>query len=85
MDTVTRKVSSVIKRAKAWNQANLIDALNPIIIGWSNYHRSVVSAEVFRNLDPLHLLLLQQTPSSPHLTPLYKNYTYQASCFLFVP
>ncbi|RCV65440.1 Retron-type reverse transcriptase [Methanophagales archaeon] len=25
--------------------------LNPIIIGWSNYHRSVVSKEVFSNLD----------------------------------
>jgi len=44
IDRVTRKISDVIKRAKAWNQENLIDALNPIIIGWSNYHRSVVSA-----------------------------------------
>lgn len=38
IDNVTRKVSGVIKRAKAWNPANLIDARNPIIIGWSNYH-----------------------------------------------
>ena len=51
IDNVTRKVSGVIKRAKAWNQANLIDARNPIIIGWSNYHQSVVSAEILRNLD----------------------------------
>ena len=51
IDNVTRKVSDVIKRAKAWNQENLIYALNPIIIGWSNYHRSVVSAEVFSKLD----------------------------------
>jgi RNA-directed DNA polymerase len=51
IDNVTRKISDVIKRAKAWKQENLIDALNPIIIGWSNYHRSVVSAEVFNNLD----------------------------------
>ena len=51
IDKVTRKISDVIKRAKAWNQENLIDALNPIIVGWSNYHRSVVSAEVFSNLD----------------------------------
>ena len=48
---VTRKVSDVIKRAKAWKQENLINALNPIIIGWSNYHRSVVSKEVFSKLD----------------------------------
>ncbi|RCV64630.1 RNA-directed DNA polymerase, partial [Methanophagales archaeon] len=51
IDNATRKVGDRIKRAKAWNQANLIDALNPIIIGWSNYHRSVVSADVFSNLD----------------------------------
>lgn len=51
IDNATRKVGDIIKRAKTWNQANLIDALNPIIIGWSNYHRSVVSADVFSNLD----------------------------------
>jgi len=48
---VTRKISDVIKRGKAWKQENLINALNPIIVGWSNYHRSVISKEVFSNLD----------------------------------
>ena len=48
---VTRKIGDVIKGGKAWKQENLIGALNPIIIGWSNYHRSVVSKEVFNNLD----------------------------------
>ncbi|KAF5427839.1 RNA-directed DNA polymerase [Candidatus Methanophagaceae archaeon] len=51
IDKVSRKISDVIKRAKSWNHENLIDVLNPIIIGWSNYHRSVVSAEVFSKLD----------------------------------
>jgi len=51
IEKVTRKISDVIKRAKAWKQESLINALNPIIIGWSNYHRSVVSKEVFSNLD----------------------------------
>ncbi|NQE53279.1 hypothetical protein C5S29_06770 [ANME-1 cluster archaeon GoMg3.2] len=51
IDNATRKISDVIKRAKAWMQENPIDALNPLIIGWSNYHRSVVSAEVFKTLD----------------------------------
>ncbi|MHC1599816.1 MAG: group II intron reverse transcriptase/maturase [Candidatus Methanospirareceae archaeon] len=50
---VTKKISDVIKRAKAWKQENLINALNPIIVGWSNYHRSVVSTEVFSNLDSI--------------------------------
>ena len=51
IEEVTRKISDVIKRAKAWKQESLINALNPIIIGWSNYHRSVVSKEVFSKLD----------------------------------
>ena len=51
IEKVTRKISDVIKRAKAWKQESLINALNPIIIGWSNYHRSVVSKGVFSKLD----------------------------------
>ena len=51
IEKVTRKISDVIKKAKAWKQEDLINALNPIIIGWSNYHRSVVSKEVFSKLD----------------------------------
>ncbi len=51
IDKATRKVGDLIKRAKAWKQEDLIDALNPIIIGWSNYHRTVVSKKVFNNLD----------------------------------
>ena len=34
-------------------QENLINSLNPIIIGWSNYHRSVVSSGVFNKLDEI--------------------------------
>ena len=48
---VTRKVSDVIKRAKAWKQENTINALNPIIVGWSNDQRAVISKEVCSNLD----------------------------------
>jgi len=53
IEKVTRKISDVIKRAKAWEQENLINALNPIIVGWSNYHRSVVSKEIFSKLDSI--------------------------------
>ena len=48
---ITRKIGDVIKRAKAWKQENLINVLNPIITGWSNYHRSAVSKEIFSQLD----------------------------------
>jgi len=39
------------KEGKAWNQEKLIGVLNPIITGWSNYHQSVVSKEIFGKLD----------------------------------
>jgi RNA-directed DNA polymerase len=46
-----RKISDVIKRAKAWKQEDLINVLNPIITGWSNYPRSAVAKEIFSKLD----------------------------------
>jgi len=49
--TITRKLSDVIRRAKAWKQEDLISVLNPIITGWSNYHRSAVSKDIFSKLD----------------------------------
>lgn len=51
IDKVTENISNIIKKGKAWTQEALIDALNPIIIGWSNYHQSVVSSEIFSKLD----------------------------------
>ena len=53
IERVTRKIGDVIKNGKAWKQENLINSLNPIIIGWSNYHRSVVSSGVFNKLDEI--------------------------------
>lgn len=35
IDRVTRKISDIIKKAKAWKQEDLINVLNPIITGWS--------------------------------------------------
>ena len=51
IDKITEKISGVIKEGKAWNQEKLISVLNPIITGWSNYHQSVVSKEIFGKLD----------------------------------
>ncbi len=51
VDKITRKISDTIKDRKAWTQENLIDTLNPIITGWSNYHQSVVSSTIFKKLD----------------------------------
>jgi len=51
IDKVTEKISNIIKKGKAWTQKELINALNPIITGWSNYHQPVVSSEIFNKLD----------------------------------
>ncbi len=51
IDKVTEKISNTIDKGKTWKQEELIYDLNPIIIGWSNYHQSVVSSKIFRKLD----------------------------------
>jgi RNA-directed DNA polymerase len=51
IDKVTEKISDIIKRGKAWKQEDIIEVLNPVITGWANYHQSVVSSEIFHNLD----------------------------------
>ena len=51
IETVTEKIGRTVKKAQAWTQDALIKALNPIIRGWTNYHRHNVAAETFRKLD----------------------------------
>jgi RNA-directed DNA polymerase len=48
---ITDKVSKIIQKAAAWTQEQLIKALNPVIIGWANYHRHIVAKETFQKLD----------------------------------
>ena len=45
------KIAEVIEQHKAAPQAALISRLNPIIKGWSNYYRTVISKETFSELD----------------------------------
>ncbi|NEO62875.1 MAG: group II intron reverse transcriptase/maturase [Moorea sp. SIO4G2] len=47
------QLSNEIDRHKAAPQEALISKLKPIIRGWSNYNRSVVSAKIFKGLDYL--------------------------------
>jgi len=51
IDKVTHNISDIIKGAKAWTQDDLIKTLNPVITGWSNYHQSVVSTDIFHKID----------------------------------
>ncbi len=53
IDKVTEKISNLIDIGKTRKQEELIAALNPIITGWSNYHQSVVSSEIFKKLDSI--------------------------------
>lgn len=46
-----RKVRQVIRTNRQATSGNLILILNPIIRGWANYHRHVVSKIVFNNVD----------------------------------
>jgi RNA-directed DNA polymerase len=41
------KVKSVIRKAKGWNAGCLIEKLNPVIRGWSTYHRHIQSHKTF--------------------------------------
>ncbi|MCB1736279.1 MAG: group II intron reverse transcriptase/maturase [Gammaproteobacteria bacterium] len=45
------KVRDVIRRHRAVPASVLIANLNPVIRGWANYHRHVVSAETFKYVD----------------------------------
>jgi RNA-directed DNA polymerase len=46
-----RIMREVIREHKATTQRDLIDRLNPMIRGWSNYYRHVVSKQAFTRLD----------------------------------
>lgn len=49
-----RALAEVLERGKAETVDQIIDRLNPKIIGWTNYYKSVVSTATFHRLD--HLL-----------------------------
>ena len=43
----------IIHKAAAWTQEDLIQALNPIITGWANYHRHIVAKRIYQRLDSI--------------------------------
>jgi len=51
IEKITRNISDVIRNGKTWTQQDLIDTLNPVITGWSNYHQGVVSKSIFSKID----------------------------------
>jgi len=55
---IADKVRLLIKKHRAITQDDLIRILNPVIRGWCNYHRPMVSKEAFKNLDSVLFISL---------------------------
>jgi len=49
--SIARKVREITREHRGVGQKDLIRMLNPVIRGWCNYHRGMVSKEAFKNLD----------------------------------
>ena len=48
-----KKIVEVLDSMKGKSQEAIIERLNPIIVGWCNYHKTVCSKEIFNDLDNL--------------------------------
>jgi RNA-directed DNA polymerase len=60
------KVRKIVKTNKTMKSGNLILRLNPLIQGWANYHRHVVSSEVFSSTHHAIFKLLWQWAKRRH-------------------
>ena len=65
---VSRKVRDIIRGNKTARQQRVIGLLNPVVRGWANYHRHVVSKRTFSKLDELiwNALWRWATPRHPN-------------------
>lgn len=61
-----KKCNQVIRKHKNSPQIALINQLNPIIKGWSNYYASVCSKETFNSLDAINYLQLKRWAERKH-------------------
>jgi RNA-directed DNA polymerase len=68
------KLQQTLKRLHGSNARCLIKVLNPIIRGWANYYRGVVSSEIFQKLGHDIFWKLRRWISKTHPT---KSYTWR--------
>lgn len=74
------KLRATFKRLHGSNAQCLINVLNPIIRGWANYYRGVVSSELFHKLESYIFWKLRRWISKRHPTKSYgwRNQQYWA-------
>lgn len=65
--SVVSKLSTILlKEGKAMKQSDIIRRLNAVLRGWANYHKHVVSSQVFSNVNNTLYLLLEQWAKHRH-------------------
>jgi RNA-directed DNA polymerase len=66
IESICRKVYGIIHTGRSWTQDRLIQTLNPVITGWTQYHRHIVAKETFRKMDFYLWLTLWQWAKRRH-------------------
>jgi len=61
-----QKVKDTVNKARGWTQDDLIRNLNPILRGWTNYHRCSVSKRTFSRLESYILRTLWRWALNRH-------------------
>lgn len=61
-----QRLKQLLQRHQAATQSQLIDALNPVIIGWSNYFSTGVSSHAYQGLDNWLYLQLKNWATHRH-------------------
>ena len=69
-----RDISQIIERYISAKQRNLINKLNPIIRGWSNYYKYSVCSKIFQKIDSLIFWKLKKWADKRHPK---KNWKYK--------
>jgi len=69
---ICRKIKTLVLEGQAWTQDLLIRVLNPVIRGWSNYHRHNASKMTFVKLDNYVWTVLWQWGKHRHCNKGHK-------------
>jgi RNA-directed DNA polymerase len=62
------ELGKIVRVCRGASQEELIDKLNPVIIGWIHYHRTVVASQAFGRCDTLLFSMLRRWAFRRHPT-----------------